>query len=146
MFQALEIICPLPTKKIGIILIVRIIGTRVSVWIMVAIWPFLKRFARKKMIWPFFGLFWMLKKIVYFKACSGEIWSKCAIFYDIISLNLVILTNFWRKFGLYLAFLKLLMAKFGLFNFFDLANLVWIFGLINVKQWFSTFGSWWPTK
>jgi len=45
---------------------------------MVAIWPFkmpnhpnlafLKRFAGKKMIWRF----WILKKIVYFKACCGE--------------------------------------------------------------------------
>ncbi len=57
------------------------------------------------------------------------------IFYEILSLKLVILTNFWRKFGLYLAFLifedlaflKLLMAKFGLFILFlDLPTLVWM--------------------
>ncbi len=26
-------------------------------------------------IWPFFGLLWMLTKIVYFKACFGQIWA-----------------------------------------------------------------------
>ncbi len=34
-------------------------------WFRVAIWPFLKRFSRNKMIWPF-GLFSILKKIVSF--------------------------------------------------------------------------------
>jgi len=41
---------------------------------MVTIWPFLKRFARNKMIRPF-GYFWpfsILKKIVYFKACFSD--------------------------------------------------------------------------
>jgi len=52
-------------------------------------------------ILPFFGLFWMLKKIVYLKACFGEMWAKLEIFYEILNLNHVILTNFWRKFGLY---------------------------------------------
>ena len=59
------------------------------------------------MIWPFWqylALFWMLKKIVYFEACFGEIWAKLAIYYQIHTLNLVILTNFQWKFGLYLAF------------------------------------------
>ena len=69
----------------------------------VAIWPFLKLFARNKMVWPF-GLFWMLKKIVHLKACFGIIWAKYTILYEILNFNLVILTNFWRKFGLYLAF------------------------------------------
>jgi len=32
-----------------------------------------RQFARNKMIWPFSGLFRMLKKIVYFKVYFGEI-------------------------------------------------------------------------
>ncbi len=82
------------------------------------------------------GLFWMLRKIVYFKACFKEIWAKLAIIDEILTFNLVILTNFLPKFDLYLAFfglyfvfiwpffifedlafLKLLMAKLGLLNF-----------------------------
>jgi len=39
----------------------------------VAIWPFLKLFARNIMIWPFFGLFQMSTKIVYFKDCFEQI-------------------------------------------------------------------------
>ncbi len=33
----------------------------------VAIWPFVKLFTRNKKAWPFFGLFQMLTKIVYFR-------------------------------------------------------------------------------
>ncbi len=44
-----------------------------------------------------FGLFLMLKKILYFKACFGEIWENLTIFYDIITLTLVILTIFLKK-------------------------------------------------
>jgi len=60
--------------------------------------------------------------------------SKFQAFYEILNFNLVILTKILRKnwplFGLFfifqdMAFLKLLMAKFGLFNFFDLATLQW---------------------
>jgi len=63
----------------------------------------------------------MLKKIVYFKACFGEILAKPTIFYENITLKLVILTQFQIKFGLYWPFfifqdLKLLMTKFGPFN------------------------------
>ncbi len=87
---------------------------------MVAIWPFLKWFARKNdfAILPFFGSFWKLKKIVYFKAYL----SKTCNIYEILTLKLVILTNFWRKFGLYLAF----------FHF-------WWFGLFE-----TTYGQIWP--
>jgi len=46
----------------------------------------------------------MLKKIVYFKACFGEIGAKLAIFYEILTLNFVILSNFRREFGIYLTF------------------------------------------
>jgi len=42
-------------------LVCRVVARRT----MVAIWPFMKRFARNKMIWSFVGLFGMLKKIVY---------------------------------------------------------------------------------
>jgi len=66
----------------------------------IQIWPFLKRFARNKMIRPF-GHFLMLKKIVYFKACFSEFWAKIAIFYEILALNLVIFINFLQKIGLY---------------------------------------------
>jgi len=77
------------------------------------------------MIWPFghfLASFWILKETVYFKACFAEIWAEFAIFYKIRTLNHVILINFWKKlisFFIfeYLAFLKLLMAKFGLFIF-----------------------------
>jgi len=37
--------------------------------------------------------------------CFGEIWAKITKFYEILPLNLVIVTNFfWGKFGLYVAF------------------------------------------
>ncbi len=72
---------------------------------MVAIWPFLNGLPERK-LFGHLAIFWILKKIVYFKACFWEIWAKLAIFYEIIPLNLVILTNLWRKFDLYLAFLS----------------------------------------
>jgi len=67
---------------------------------------------------------WSLAQVwLYFKAYFEEIWAKLAISYEILTLKLVILTNFWRKFGLFSlmrirSFLKLLMAKFSLFNLF----------------------------
>jgi len=67
---------------------------------MVAIWPFLKRFA-SIYLFGYLAFFWILKKMVYFKACFGEIWAKLAIFYKILTLSLVILTKFWRKFVLF---------------------------------------------
>ncbi len=54
---------------------------------------FLKWFARNKTIWPFLA-FLMLKYISYFKTYFGEIWAKLAMFYEISTLKLVILTNF----------------------------------------------------
>jgi hypothetical protein len=71
------------------------------------------------------SLLWKWKKIVYLKAYLGEIWAKLAIFYEILNLKLVILTNFWRKFAFLWPFLKLLMAKIGLFIFFGHGNSVW---------------------
>ncbi len=91
---------------------------------------FLKWFARNERDCPFVNLsifwpFWMLKKVVYFKACFGEIWSKFAIIFEILTSNLVIATNFVEKLCLYFAYyhfqrfglFKLLMAKLSLFNF-----------------------------
>jgi hypothetical protein len=76
----------------------------------------------------------MLHRIGYFKAYFGKIGAKVKIFFELLTLNLVISTNFWAKFGLNLAFffflffkdlafLKLLKIKFGLFHFLDLATL-----------------------
>jgi hypothetical protein len=67
-------------------------------------------------IWPF----WMSKKIVYCETFFGEIWAKIAIFYKILTLYLVIL-NLALIFE-DLAFLKLLVVKFGLFNFLESGN------------------------
>ncbi len=52
----------------------------------IKIWPFWNGL-------PFFGFFGLLKK-VHCKACFGEICGKDALFYKILILNLVILTNF----------------------------------------------------
>jgi hypothetical protein len=97
-----------------------------SVFYMVAIWPFMKWSARNKMIRPF-GHF--------VAAYFGEIWAKLAIFYEILTLKLYILTNFLQKFGLFSflrvwPYLKLLMANFGLFIFFSLATLFFM-----AKDW-----------
>ena len=64
-------------------------------------------------IWPFFGLFWKLKKIVYFKACFGQICAKLSLFYNIFKYVFLVLANFLQKFGLYLAFFH--FFGFGLF-------------------------------
>jgi len=61
----------------------------------------------------FFGLFWVLMKIVYFKDCFGQIWEKFVTFSEILNSSLVILTNFWRKLAFYLFFFHFL--GFGLF-------------------------------
>ena len=45
----------------------------------------------------FLALFVMLRKIVYFKACFGEIWVKLPIFYEMLALNLAILTIFFEE-------------------------------------------------
>ena len=84
-----------------------------------------------------FALFWHLQKIAHFKECYGQIWAKLTIFYKIPKF-VFLLANFLEKIGLYLAsfifeglaFLKLLMTKFGLINFFgpgnpDLEFLAW---------------------
>ena len=83
-------------------------------------------------IWPFFGLFWKLKKIVSFKACFERIWAKITIFYKIPQIVLVILPKFHQKFGLYLAFFHFwgfglfwncLWPNLAFFTFLDLATL-----------------------
>jgi hypothetical protein len=45
----------------------------------------------------FFGHFGMLTKIVYFKACSGEICAKLAIFFLITTLNLAIAKKIFEE-------------------------------------------------
>jgi hypothetical protein len=69
-----------------------------------AIWPFMKRFSRKEMIWKF-GLI-----LAFFNVEENNIFESCHI------------TNFKEKLAFFifedLAFLKLLMDKFGLLNFF----------------------------
>ena len=59
---------------------------------------------------------------MYFKANCGEIWAKLAIFHEILTLNLVIQTNFWGKFGLYLAFFETDYGKIWPFYFFGPGN------------------------
>jgi len=75
------------------------------------------------------GPFLNVKDIVFFEACFRKIRAKLVVFYEFLILNLAILTNFEGNlaftlplFSLYSflrswPFLKLLMAKFGLFNF-----------------------------
>jgi len=97
----------------------------------VAIWPFKKLFARIKMVWPF-GHFLSVDINSIIKGLFWTNLSKFQIFYEILNLNLVILTNLlkeiWPLFGLFSffriwPFLKLLMAQFGLFIFLNLAIL-----------------------
>jgi len=72
------------------------------------------------MIWSFghfFVLFWMLKIMVYFKACFREILTKLAIFYAILTLNLV------KKFIFEdLAFFETAYDQICFFNFFGPGN------------------------
>ena len=91
-----------------------------TIWSRVAIWPFLKLFARNKMVLPFghfFGLFRKLKKIAPFRACFGKIWSKITIFYKINSSYFTKISSIiWPLFCLFSflriwPFLKLLMAN-----------------------------------
>ncbi len=105
-----------------------------------AIWLFLTPYHQnltflnglQEIIW--FGhsaIFWPFLKIeenCIFKACFGEIWAKHAIFYEILPLNLVILTNlgfiwaflFFERFGPY----ESTHVQIWTFKFFlDLATL-----------------------
>jgi len=83
-----------------------------------------------KPFWPFL----MLKIIItYFKACFEKIWAKIAFFY-ILNLIIFTLTKFLQIFLLFcnfwissLIFLTLLMAKFGVINFFKPGNPVLYF-------------------
>ncbi len=73
----------------------------------------------------FFGLFSMLKKIVYFKACFEQ--NLQYVFMKFSLWVLLFQQTFEENFGLFSSlriwpFLKLLMAKFGLFNFFGPSN------------------------
>ncbi len=77
------------------------------------IWPFLKLFARNKMVWPFFECLQKQYNLMFWTNLT-----KFQTFFKILNLHLVILTNFmkeiWPSFGLFhfqdLVFLKLLMA------------------------------------
>jgi len=71
---------------------------------------YLKWLARNKTIWTLLNV----EENIYFEA-----WAKNAIFNQILTLCLVISTNF---FDLYLAFSNLLMVKFGLLIFFGPGN------------------------
>ena len=64
-------------------------------------------------IWPFFGLFWKLKKLVPFNACFEKIWAKPTIFSEILKFVSLVLANFLWKFSPYLAFFHI--WGFGLF-------------------------------
>jgi len=59
---------------------------------------FLKLFAINKMVWPFSNV----DKNSIFQCLF---WANLSKFQEIVIFNLVVLTFFWRKFGLYLAFL-----------------------------------------
>ncbi len=82
------------------------------------------------MVGPFshFLTFCMLKKTIYVKTCFGIIWAKLELFYEILTLNIVLLRCFWRKFSQF-SFLKIWhfliiqVSKHDLFiYFFDLGN------------------------
>ncbi len=67
----------------------------------------------------------MLTKIVYFKVCFCQIWANFIKFLILTIFCNGNLAFIWPFFIFQdLAFLKLLMARFGLFNFLDLATLV----------------------
>ena len=103
------------------------------------IWPFLKQFSRNKMIWPFFnleengiflGLFWLN-----FNETSNILW------YFKISLTYFgrFSLKIWPIFGLFhhlriWPFLKLLMAKFGLFYFLGPGNPVFWVSVVSGQQ------------
>jgi len=88
------------------------------------------------MIWPF-AIFWPFLNVednsIFLRACFGEIGTKLAIFYEIFTSESCYFNNFFEEnlafiwpFFIFdeLAFLKLPMDKFGLFNFLDLATLL----------------------
>ena len=87
--------------------------------------PEIKCFGHLAIFWPF----WKLKKIVPFKAYFGKIWAKITILNEILNLDIVILTNFWRKFGLF-SFLRIwpfwncLWPNLAFLIFLDLVTLI----------------------
>jgi len=94
---------------------------------------FFETVCQNKMLWPFchFLAFLNVDKNSIFYGLFWKIMNKFWAFYDSLNFNLVILTIFFREiwplFGLFSflriwPFLKLLMAKFGLFNFFGPGN------------------------
>ena len=96
----------------------------------VAIWPFLKLFAKNKMVWPCFGLFWMLKKIIHFGPVLEKSEKNSQYFTRFYNLFLRVLANFLWKIVLYLSlfvfwgfglFLKLLIANLA-FSLFGTGN------------------------
>jgi len=81
-----------------------------------------------------FLLFYDSWKKLFFEACFGEIWAKLTIYYEILSLNLIILTNFRKKFGLFWSFWPFFL--FGLFfGLFETAyDQIWPFNFFWTWQ------------
>jgi len=61
----------------------------------------------REMVWPF-GHFWTFLNVHYKVYFGKRRATKLAIVYEILTLNLVILTFFKRKLGLYLGFISFL--------------------------------------
>ncbi len=102
--------------------------TRLSkqgIWTMIAIWPFwnclleIKSFGHFAIFWPFLKFDWNST----FQRLFQKNLSKT---YNLLwnsNFESSCFNIFFWKYGLYLAFLKLLMDKFGLFS--NLATLIW---------------------
>jgi len=75
--------------------------------------------ARNKMIRPFGHfwalIFWLLKRVVNFNACFGEIWAKLAMFYEKHNLQHLWNSNFKLFYSIF--FLKKICPLFILFSF-----------------------------
>ncbi len=94
----------------------------------VAIWPFLIQFSRNKMIWPF-GLFFNLEENSVFLGLFWLNFNKTSNIFWFFKIYLIYFGKFSLKIWPFipfenLAFFKLLMAKFGLFYFWDLTTLI----------------------
>jgi len=116
---------------------------------------FLKLLARNKMIWPFFGLFQMLTKIVYFKDCFGQIWanfkhfhfSGFGLFWNCLWPNLAFLI-FWTWqpcFGSFTSDFG--FHGFNYYNHYFISSFCTnkfkpIFLMHCIEEWFSTEVPW----
>jgi len=93
-------------------------------------------------IWPFLNI----KNSKFQSLCSEKSDQNLQyfqLFYEILTFNLVILTNLQRKLGLFSflriwPFLKVLMANFGLFNFLNLATLICVSPFYKYSSHIST--------